>query len=67
MVKDSTVWTPADAAAGATPRLIEQRVRDDPERHAERAVDDLGGKADADERQDVDKTGRYAIARSPDR
>ena len=51
VVKVSTVWTPAEAAAGGIPRLISERARDDPEGHSQRAVDQLRGKARGDERQ----------------
>ena len=52
VVKVSTACTLAEASAGGTPRnTYQQCAVDDPERHAERAIDHLRGETDQNEGQ----------------
>ena len=53
VVNTSTAWTLAEAAAGLTPMRDQQGARNHPERHAERAVDELRREADQDEGQQI--------------
>ncbi len=53
VVNTSTAWTLAEAAAGRHAEGDQQGARNHPERHAERAVDELRREADQDEGQQV--------------